>query len=150
MIYLDIDGVILSYLQLKRRDPVDHKPAFKASSVKILNKIISLFGADLCVVSTWARGKNPADLSLFLRSRGLVFNDLTIGDIDKRANYVLAQKESGYKRFLVIDDETHEYYARMDEIGYNRILKVNSYRGLDGYDLVEVERNFTRLMDLTY
>jgi hypothetical protein len=54
-------------------------------------------------------------------------------------------KEIGYTRFLIIDDEALEYYKRVDEIGYNRILYSNSWRCLDEYDLVGVTRNFERL-----
>jgi hypothetical protein len=44
-----------------------------------------------------------------------------------------------------VDDEVLEYYKRVEEIGYNRILYSNSWRFLDEYDLVGVSRNFNRI-----
>lgn len=148
IIYLDIDGVLVSYTDLKNYHE-DGKHAFVPKSVEILNQIISMFDADLCIVSTWARGyyDRPGDMKNFLISRGIDVRELTIGDIDHRAEFVIKQKELGYKRFLVIDDEFLEYYKRVDEIGFNRILPSNSWRCLDEFDLIGVTRNFKRIND---
>jgi hypothetical protein len=96
-------------------------------------------------VSTWGRGKDPDEFKRFLISRGIIVNNLTIGDCDDRAGYVIKMKEKGYSRYIIIDDEAIEYYKRGDEIGYNRILCSNSWRCLDEYDLVGVSRNYERL-----
>jgi hypothetical protein len=144
VIYLDIDGVLVSYLKLKDRHE-DGKHSFVHEAVNVLNTIITMFDADICIVSTWGRGKDPDEFKKFLLSRGIIVNNLTIGDCDDRAGYVIKMKEMGYTRFLIIDDEALEYYKRVDEIGYNRILYSNSWRCLDEYDLVGVTRNFERL-----
>lgn len=147
-IYLDIDGVLVSYLKLKDRHP-DGKHSFLPQAVETLNSIVTLFNADICVVSTWGRpyvDGNVEEFKEFLISRGIVVNNLSIGDIDDRAGYVVNRKLEGFTNFLIIDDEAYQYYKRVDEIGYNRILATNSWRGLDEYDFVGISRNYKRLI----
>ena len=149
VIYLDIDGVLVSYLKLKDRDP-DGKQSFIPDAVNVLNAIITMFDADICIVSTWGRGKDPIEFKKFLISRGIIVNNLTIGDCDDRAGYVIKMKEIGHTRYLIIDDEALEYYIRVPEIGFNRILYSNPWRCLDEYDLVGITRNFERINDEKY
>jgi hypothetical protein len=146
IVYLDIDGVLVSYLKLRDFDD-DGRHSFVPKAVETLNSIISMFDAHICVVSTWGRSyrDKPDEFKDFLISRGIIVNGLTIGDCDDRAGYVLKMKSEGYRRFLIIDDEVLEYYKRVSEIGYNRILYSNSWRCLDEYDLVGVSRNFNRI-----
>ena len=151
IVYLDIDGVLVSYLKLRDFDD-DGRHSFVPTAVETLNTIISMFSAHICVVSTWGRSykDRPDEFKDFLISRGIIVNGLTIGDCDDRAGYVLKMKSEGYRRFLVIDDESLEYYKRVDEIGYNRILFSNPWRCLDEYDLVGVSRNFKRINGSEY
>lgn len=149
-IYLDIDGVLVSYLKLKDKD-LDGKHYFVPKAVETLNSIITLFDADLCIVSTWGRtywnGKSDYnEFKNFLESRGIIVNGLSFGDPDDRAGFVIKRKSEGYTKFLIIDDESLEYYLRVNEVGYNRILATNSFRCLDEYDLVNVSRNYERLV----
>lgn len=140
IIYLDIDGVLVSYMKLKDRDPKDGKHVFIKEAVDALNAIITIFEAHICIVSTWGRkyyNDDEADVNEFkefLLGRGIIVNGLTIGDPDNRAGFVLKQKELGYDQFLIIDDEALAYYRREKEIGYNRIIGTNPYRGLDLFD----------------
>lgn len=150
IIYLDIDGVLVSYLKLKDRD-ADGLHSFIPDAVKTLNSIISMFDAHICVVSTWGRpywngSKDGDEFKYFLINRGIVVNGLTFGDPDDRAGFVIKKKSEGYTKFLIIDDESLEYYKRVDEIGFNRILSSNSWRCLDEYDFVGVSRNYERLI----
>ena len=154
VIYLDIDGVLVSYLKLMDRDP-DGKHSFIPKSVEVLNSIISMFDAHICVVSTWGRpywngSKDGNEFKDFLIGRGIIVNGLTFGDPDDRAGFVIKRKSEGYTKFLIIDDEFLEYYNKVSEIGYNRILPVNSWRCLDDYDLIAVGRNFERLSSDSY
>jgi hypothetical protein len=129
-------------------DP-DGRHSFIPKAVETLNTIITMFDADICVVSTWGRkyvDEDPTEFKNFLISRGIIVNNLTIGDIDNRAGYVIKRKSEGYTKFLVIDDESLEYYKRVDEIGYNRILASNSWRCLDEYDLEGICLNYKRLI----
>lgn len=150
IIYLDIDGVLVSYLKLKERDN-DGKHSFVPKAVEVLNSIITMFDAHICIVSTWGRpywnlSKNDEEFKDFLINRGIIVNGLTFGDPDYRAEYVIKRKLEGYTNFLVIDDECLEYYKRESEIGFNRILPSNPWRCLDDYDLVGVTRNYERLI----
>lgn len=154
IIYLDIDGVLVSYLKLKDRDPVDGKHIFNKESVDTLNALITLLDADLCVVSTWGRPywNKRSDLDVdtnefktFLERRGIIVNDLTFGDPDDRVGWVIKRKLEGWVNFLIIDDESFEYYKRVDEIGFMRILATNPFRCLDEYDLITVSRNLKSL-----
>jgi hypothetical protein len=110
-----------------------------------------MFDAHICIVSTWGRsywnGSNDGEeFKDFLISRGIIVNGLTFGDPDDRAGFVIKRKSEGYTKFLIIDDESLEYYKRESEIGFNRILASNSWRCLDDYDLVGVSRNYERLI----
>jgi hypothetical protein len=109
-----------------------------------------MFDAHICIVSTWGRGyivdENITEFKEFLISRGIIINGLEIGDPDWRADYVIKRKLEGWTKFLIIDDESLEYYKKVDEIGFNRILATNSFRCLDNYDLVTVSRNYNRLI----
>lgn len=149
VIYLDIDGVLVLYLKLKDRDP-DGKHSFILNAVNTLNAIIRMFNDDICIVSTWGREKDPVEFKKFLISRGITVNNFTIGDCDDRAEYVIKMKEIGHTRYLIIDDEALEYFKRVPNIGFNRMLYSNSWRCLDEYDLVGVTRNFERINDEKY
>ena len=50
IIYLDIDGVLVSYLHLLDRDPVDGKHKFIPEAVVALNNIIDLWNMTSSVV----------------------------------------------------------------------------------------------------
>jgi len=160
IIYLEIDGVLVSMLNLKQRDVTDGKHIFTRLSVESLNNIINLFDVEICIISTWGRkykGVSESEIEEFkdfFKNRGIIVNNLTIGDCDKRAEYVISQRDKGYDRYLIIDVECHEYYDRLgrgkDEIPYNRIINVNSWRGLDNNDFISVLRNFNRLNSNEY
>ena len=155
IIYLDIDGVLVSYLKLKDRDLSDNRHLFVKEAVDALNAIIQHFDAHICIVSTWGRAftNQKADLDEFtaiLTRRGIIVNGLSIGDCDDRAGFILRQKQEGYTRFIVIDDEALEYQQRYIEIGYNRIIQTNPYRGLDMYDYKWIKFNESRILDENY
>jgi hypothetical protein len=148
VIYLDIDGVLVSYLKLMDRD-TDGKHSFIPEAVETLNSIITMFDAHLCIVSTWGRAYIDEDITEFkefLINRGIIVNGLEIGDPDWRSEFVIKRKLEGWTKFLIIDDESLEYYKKVDDIGFNRILATNSFRCLDSYDLVTVSRNYNRLI----
>lgn len=152
IIYLDIDGVLVSYMRLKDFNDVDRKHNFVIEAVEALNAIITIFDAHICIVSTWGRkyfnspDVDTTEFKEMLERRGVIVNGLTFGDPDNRAGFVLKQKELGYDKFLIIDDEALSYYKRENEIGYNRIIGTNPYRGLDLYDFQWIAFNKERLL----
>lgn len=77
LIYFDIDGVLVLYLKLKDRHE-DGKHLFVSEAVNVLNTIITMFDADLCIVSTWGRGKDPNEFKKFLISRGIMVNNFPL------------------------------------------------------------------------
>lgn len=151
IIYLDIDGVLVSYMRLKDFNEIDRKHNFITEAVDALNAIITIFDAHICIVSTWGRKYFNSDIDTtefkeMLERRGVIVNGLTFGDPDDRAGFVLKQKDLGYDQFLIIDDEALMYYKRENEIGYNRIIGTNPYRGLDLYDFQWIAFNKERLL----
>lgn len=147
-IYLDIDGVLISYLNLKDRHE-DGRQNFQNRSVKALNNIIELSKAEICIVSTWGRGywndpNRPIDdFKEILINRGVnIEYGLTFGDPDHRADFVISEKKNGYIDYVIIDDEALEYELKINEIGYLNLIKCNPFRGLDEFDWLWFERNY--------
>jgi hypothetical protein len=143
IIFQDIDGPLVSYERLKDYEPDGHHK-FKPAAVKALNQIIAYYDAALCMVSAWNSQfmHKPEPYAQFLRSRGLVFRDLIVGDNHSRPEYVMDLINKGLKHYLVIDDEAHQYYSFMGLIQYKRILQPNSRRCLDRYDVWWATKNF--------
>lgn len=141
-IFLDIDGVLVSYLNLKLDE--NGESIFIKESVDSLNSIIEYYDAQIVCISAWNSTWRNQERSFvkFLNSKGLNINEIFFGDNHHRSEYIDALIELGMKRYLVIDDESYEYYYDSKCIEYKRILSPNSYRGLDRYDVLHVTRNF--------
>ena len=139
IIFLDVDGVLVSYERLKERD-VDGKQIFVKEAIESLNKIIKYYDADLCMISAWnTKFKDNKHYKEFLISRGILVNGLTKGDQGNRYDFVLNEiKEKELKHYLIIDDEAFGYYEMMPTIEYKRILMPNMFRCLDSYDAKRV------------
>lgn len=142
VIFLDIDGVLVSWLDMDNDTDGEH--AFKQDAVDALNAIITFYDADLCMISSWnTKFKDEQSYKDFLVGRGVLVNDLYIGDHHKRPEYIAGQiKDLGLQWYLIIDDEAYGYFERMEELQYKRILKTNRYRCLDVYDFGQVTSNF--------
>lgn len=134
---LDIDGVLVPYNGMKKRD-ADGEHAFMESAVNALNSIITYYQADLIMVSSWnTKFADEAQYAEFLRSRGVIVNGLTFGDHTARYAFVDELIASGLKDYLIIDDECHGYLKSCmtkDNIEYKRIVRTNRNRCLDEYD----------------
>lgn len=143
IIFLDIDGVLVSWLNLKSIDD-NNENLFEEEAVKALNAIIQHYDADLCMISSWnGRYKDPEQYKIFLQSRGIIVNNLYIGDQHNRPAWILSKiKEYKLTRYLIIDDEAFGYFELMKQLQYKRILKTNRYRGLDMFDFGQVTSNF--------
>jgi hypothetical protein len=143
IIFLDIDGPICSYEDFSIRDKKDHKNIFRKYSVQTLNKIIKYYNADLCMISGWNSNFNTEQqYKDFLIGRGIKVNNLTFGDKDNRKKFIIKQIKDGLKHYLIIDDESHQFYTSMPQIEYKRILQPNKYRCLDKYDFKNVTFNY--------
>ena len=111
IIFIDVDGVLVSYSDLNIKDK-DGDNIFKPQAVESLNKIIGFYNADLCMISSWnTKFRNEQQYADFLRSRGLIFNKLYISDHNNRIQGIkdlLLELEED--KYLIIDDEAYKYY----------------------------------------
>ncbi len=146
IIFLDIDGVLVSYDDFKDyHEDGDHK--FKQSAVESLNKIIDHYKADLCMISSWnVHYDNEKQYKDFLISRGIHVNELTIGQHCNRVEFIEKYvKDNNIEHYLIIDDESHKYFKNCMITGfpeYKRILQPNRYRCLDDFDFKHVTKNW--------
>lgn len=146
IIYLDIDGVLVSYLELKNWHE-DGEHMFKKEAVDTLNAIISYYNADLRMITSWnSKFKDAQHYKDFLVSRGINVNSLTIGNDWDRAKAIEEEiRNKEVDKYLIIDDESHQYlqsYFKNNIIEYKRILTTNPFRCLDSNDLLMVTRNW--------
>jgi len=141
VIFLDIDGVLTSYLNLNKEN--DGKTVFHYHAVSSLNKIIEHYNADLCMISSWNFDFKDADhYKTFLESRDIIMNNLTIGDQNNRSTFIKEKIKEGLREYLIIDDEAYEYYNSMPDIEYKRILQTNRYETLNYFDFLNVTVNW--------
>ncbi len=136
-IILDIDGVLVSYREMKVYES-DGEHKFMSSSVEALNTLITYFDADLCMVSSWnSKFRDEEQYKEFLESRGVIVNGLTFADQHNRYKFVEDLIADGMKDYLIVDDEAYGYYEACmvnHTIEYKRILKPDRIRCLDIYD----------------
>jgi hypothetical protein len=141
IIFLDVDGVLVSWLHFHDRDEKG-EVKFNPIAVSALNAIIKYYDADLCMISSWnTKFPDAKSYKDFMLSRGIKVNDLTIGDHEYRPEYIVNMINDGLTKYLIIDDESYLYH-KTKEIEYKRILTPNRYRCLDEYDGYQVTKNY--------
>jgi histidinol phosphatase-like PHP family hydrolase len=142
IIFLDVDGVLVSYDTLKVYEN-DKKHSFKPEAIGSLNNIIKYYNADLCMISSWnSKFGDDEQYKEFLISRGIKVNNLTRLDHCNRSGEILKLIDEGLKYYLIIDDESYEYIINIPKIEYKRILTPNRFRCLDKYDFKNVTFNW--------
>ncbi len=144
-IFLDIDGCICDcYGKRCPFNEIDQEQVFKPKSIKALNHIINYYNADLIMISGWnSKFMDEDHYSKFLINRGIVVNNLVVGDQHNRRSYIEDLiKNDAVDKYLIIDDEPHSYFRRSTLIEYKRILAPNRYRCLDGFDVLHVTKNW--------
>jgi hypothetical protein len=144
-IFLDLDGVLCDcYWKKCPHDKIDQEHVFKPKSIKALNRIISYYNADLIMISGWnSKFKDSDHYSEFLKNRGVIVNNLIIGDQHNRKCYIEDLIDMGMiDKYLIIDDESHSYFRQSSLIEYKRILAPNRYRCLDNFDVLHVTKNW--------
>jgi hypothetical protein len=141
IIILDVDGVLCSYDEniympdCVDKFDVDDEHFFKREAIDALNVIIKHYNASLCMVSSWnSKFKDEEHYKQFLIRRGIIVNNLYIGNQHNRTEFITDLINDGLRDFLIIDDEAHQYFQNMDVIPYNRILRPDRNRCLDKYD----------------
>lgn len=116
IIFLDIDGVLVSYARLKDRHPIDGEHDFVHESVEALNHLIKELDADIVISSSWRIGKSIEMLQEILDLRGVK------GKVVGKTRYSFSQIDGGRgqeirewmeengmpETFLIIDDEVSD------------------------------------------
>lgn len=149
VLFLDVDGVLCSYNNLKTRQ-ADERGCFVPESIEALNGFISFYGIDhICMISGWnSFFKTEEEYRQFLISRGINVPGISFGDRTDRYNFVSDHIKDGLEHYIIIDDECYGYYTRLETIDYRRIVRTNMYRCLDMHDFQQgcredLQRNAT-------
>jgi len=162
VVFLDIDGVLVSFMDLDKRCEKYQEHVFRDYSVQALNNITNYLDAKIVLSSSW-RSSFPQieKFREFAKERGIEAEiiDYTpnMYHEEGRAKEIstwLESNETDYhiEDFIIIDDETigmskQEHLFEGLYPGYKRyknMLTTNSYRCLDEYDFYTVCRNFRK------
>jgi hypothetical protein len=141
VIFLDIDGVLVSYADLKLID--EYGQQFVPSAVDALNKLIECLDSDVCISSSWRVGSSVEELQHIMDIRGVKCKIVGMTPhFGERGLEILAwlEKHPEYEKFLVIDDEHSDI---IPHIGFHwkKMIKTNCYRCLDLYDIAMFDRD---------
>jgi hypothetical protein len=151
VLFLDIDGVLCSYDELRLRDE-NGIHLFREEAVIALNMLAAYYDARLVLTSTW-RGKtgtrDVAETQALFNARGIYaevldFTPRSGGTRQHRGtevnDWLAAHPE--VTQYIVIDDETADLEGAVDP---QRILKTNRWRCLDMYDARQAVFRFDRV-----
>lgn len=142
IIFLDIDGVLVSYLDLKIKD--EYGQQFIQEAVNSLNCLIKQFDADICISSSWRVGKTIERLQEILDARGVQCK--VVGKTPRNGPRGLEIKQwleenTEYTGYIIIDDEMIDIIPYIPW-NYKTHIKPNMYRCLDMYDIAVFSREY--------
>lgn len=136
ILFLDIDGVLVSYDDLLLRDDnSDH--LFRDYSVEALNMLVAYYGAKIVISSTWRKKShmgNAEEFQGFFDKRGVEAEVIGITPYIKgiRGDEINAWLDiNPTERYIVLDDETRDIEGIID---MRYVWKTNRWRCLDSYD----------------
>ncbi len=143
IIFLDIDGVLCSWLKMKKRDKDGERP-FNKEAVKYLNEIVRMLDAKVVISSTWRKTRGVSDFIELFEKRGIKAEviDLTPELDTGRASEIQhwLDEHSEVEYFLIIDDDTR---GIEEHFKYNmNVLRTNLYRCIDKYDYLYAKRAY--------
>jgi hypothetical protein len=154
IIFLDIDGVLVSYKNLKERHPADNLHHFEEDAVRALNYLIRELFADIVITSAWRIGKTVEYLQEIFDIRGVkgkIIGATPYTITGDRGLEIKSWMESNYhpNRFIIIDDEVEGIRGnfknwwltdrneclRYDDVDYilDRLERVENLKGIN-YD----------------
>lgn len=142
VIFLDIDGVLHSWLEFNKRD-LDGQPKFKKEAIESLNKIIKEIDGKIVISSTWRKTRSIEDFQNLFDSRGIegevvgLTEELDTG----RGNEIKKWVDDNDVEFFVAIDDDSRSIEEVFEKNYN-VLRTNLYRCLDEYDYLYVKRGY--------
>lgn len=142
VIFLDIDGVLCSWLKMTKRDKDGERP-FNKEAIKYLNEITRIIDGKIVISSTWRKTRTLEVFNELFKKRGI--NAEVIGMTDEldtgRASEIQKWIDENYvDYFLIIDDDTRG----IEEHFKNNInvLRTNLYRCIDKYDFLYAKKAF--------
>lgn len=142
IIFLDIDGVLASYLKMKWIDP--YGPAFIDYSVSTLNKLIEKTNSDICIHSSWRVGRTIEDLQELLTARGVKCN--VVGKTERfgdRGEEILKWLDENpqYTDYIIIDDEMSDIVNHIP-FSWKTHIQPNMFQCLTIFDIVNFDSSF--------
>jgi hypothetical protein len=144
IIFLDIDGVLASYLQMKRIDP--EGPAFIDYAVEAFNKLVDKTNSDVCISSSWRIGRTIEDLQETLNVRNVKCT--VVGKTDRfgdRGEEILKwlKENPQYTEYIIIDDEMSDIEKHIPYY-FKTHIKTNMFQCLTIYDIAKCRSDFFR------
>lgn len=142
IIFLDIDGVLASYLKMKWID--EKGPAFVDYSVNALNKLIEKTNSDICISSSWRIGRTIDELQNILEKRGVKCN--IVGTTDRfgdRGEEILKwlDENKQYTDYIIIDDEMSDIIEHIP-FSWKTHIRPNMFQCLTIYDIANFDSSF--------
>jgi len=141
IIFLDIDGVLASWLKMGKRDADGHP--FEPDAIKALNEISKCINGKIVISSTWRETRTLETFQDFFKRRGIegesvgMRDELDTGRADEIQKWI---DENEVDYFIIIDDNTRGIEEHFKE--NMNVLRTNLYRCLDHYDFLYVKRGF--------
>lgn len=142
IIFLDIDGVLASYVDMMRIDR--NGPGFIKHAVDTLNKLISHTNAHVCISSAWRVGRDIEKLQSILDDRGVKCKVVgKTGNYGARGQEILDwfNDHPEYTEFIIIDDEMVDI-TPIIPYHWKTHIYTNPYRCLDIYDIGKITRKY--------
>ena len=142
VVFLDIDGVLVPWHKMGKRDKDGQRP-FTKDSIKYLNEIVRLLDAKIVISSTWRKTRTVDDFKELFDRRGIKGEVIGLTDELDTGRASEIQKwidENEVDYFIIIDDDTK---GIEEHFKYNmNVLRTNLYRCIDKYDYMYVERAY--------
>lgn len=142
IVFLDIDGVLCSWLNMSKRDKDGHRP-FRKDAIKYLNEIVRMLDAKIVISSTWRKTRTIEDFKELFDNRGILGEVIGLTDELDTGRASEIQKwidENDVDYFLIIDDDTRgieEHFKNSINV-----MRTNLYRCIDKYDYLYAKRAF--------
>lgn len=141
IIFLDIDGVLVSYVDLKHVDK--YGAGFIKTAVDALNLLIEHTDSDICISSSWRHSKSIKLLQELMDVRGVKGNVVGktehFGCRGEEIQKWLNDNEE-YENFIIIDDEMTSI-VNIIPFYFKTHIFTNPYRCLDIYDVGRICRS---------
>jgi hypothetical protein len=142
IVFLDIDGVLASWLKMGvSRD--EFGIPFEQTAIDALNEVTNLIDGKIVISSTWRKTRKLEVFQEHFLKRGITAEvvGLTPELDDGRADEIqtwIDENEVDY--FIIIDDDTRGIEEHFKE--NMNVLRTNLYRCLDHYDYLYAENSY--------